>query len=240
MARIENIGNPAWRLQDLTGQKFGRLNVVSRAPNRGPHVMWNCVCDCGTHRIVRGSGLKTGNTLSCGCLNRELHRDICLTRNTTHGKSGRLDKRAPVYIVWNNMIQRCTNPKNTAWDNYGRRGINVCERWRTFENFYADVGDVPPGKSIDRIDNDGDYEPGNVRWADRKTQVTNQRQRRRGYAAKPKRTLTFNDETLGIAEWARKIGIDRKTLGERLRGGWAVEAALTTPLDARYSFKRKK
>jgi hypothetical protein len=119
------------------------------------------------------------------------------------------------------MRDRCRNPKHRAYKNYGGRGITVCERWNSFENFYADVGDRPsPKHSIDRIDNDLGYEPGNVRWADQKTQSRNSRRNR---------LVAINGETLCLQDWAERMGLGRCTIYDRLRRGWSIERALTTP-----------
>lgn len=156
------------------GQKFGRLIVTGKAPsNRHGHSMAACVCECGNSLAVRTTSLATGNTRSCGCLFTEVAKTIRLK----HGD--KLERAvAPEYRAWTNMITRCTNPKHNRWQHYGGRGISICERWRhSYEAFLADVGRRPsPGHSIDRYpDMDGNYEPGNVRWATGHEQRMNQR-----------------------------------------------------------------
>ena len=169
------------------GQRFGRLIALrdNTDPERptGVRPSWVCQCDCGQATTVVAHHLISGNTTSCGCHGRNgLHR--------THG----LSKTAPEYLTWGRMIQRCTNQRHPKYPRYGGRGITVCERWRSFENFYADMGARPsPLHSIDRIDNDGNYEPGNCRWATPKQQVRNRSNTR---------MLTIDGVTLPQAEWS--------------------------------------
>lgn len=141
-------------LIDITGQKFNRLTVISRF-GRNKRVKWNCVCDCGNRSIVFSCHLLNGHTKSCGCLNKEL----IIRAHTTHGMYG-----TRTYTTWRKMIERCYDKKNNRFHRYGGRGIRVCDKWRNFEGFYNDVGSRPKGKFIDRINNDCNYEPGNVRW----------------------------------------------------------------------------
>ena len=207
---------------DLTGQLFGRWRVLSRAENdRHGNARWLCECTCPqrTRRIVRGVDLRSGHARSCGCLQRE----VTAARNTTHGLS-----KTPEYKVWLNMIKRCTNPNHPEYKNYGGRGIKVCDRWlESFENFFADTGLRPsPKLTLERIDNDGDYEPENWRWATRKEQARNIR---------PNRMIPFNGEMLCVTEWAERVGIKANTLLWRLDRGWSIERALTQPVRGRES-----
>lgn len=195
---------------DLTGQRFARLVVTGRAANDSDGAVWRCACDCGRELLVRGGNLRSGNTRSCGCLYEQ-------TRGTGNRSHGRTNTSA--YWRWRAMIQRCTNPRNRGWADYGGRGIRVCERWRTFAEFYADMGDPPPGASIDRIDVDGNYEPSNCRWATANEQARNKRNTP---------ALTFGGETLSLIEWSERLGIDFHTLHSRLKRGWSTERALTT------------
>lgn len=156
----------------LTGRRFDRLLVIRASPKRGRNgiVRWICLCDCGNRTVVDGPVLRNGRTRSCGCLQIEI------AQLPIHGHS----RGSRTYCTWSNMIQRCTNPNNTKYRFYGGRGIKVCRRWFKFENFLADMGVRPIGKTIDRYpDNDGDYELDNCRWATPKQQVNNQRRRRR-------------------------------------------------------------
>jgi hypothetical protein len=171
------VGNhvmPAFR--DLTGQRFGRLVVIGLAPKKGIRTRWNCHCDCGQDSVASSSDLRTGDTSSCGCLMRQRAREA----HTVHGDT--TPPRTPEYRTWQTMLTRCRNPKRRDFKDYGGRGITVCERWaESYQAFLADVGRRPsPKHSIDRYpDNDGNYEPGNVRWATRSEQARNQRPRRR-------------------------------------------------------------
>lgn len=167
---------------EITGQHFGRLVVewpVGRNGIKG-EILWLCVCDCGVLYIVSGCDLRRGHTTSCGCLARGLARERLITRNRSippnlsHGHALRSGRTAE-FRAWIGMIQRCQNPKIKSFARYGGRGISVCPQWlESFQNFLDDVGLKPaPKLSIDRINNDGNYEPGNVRWATSLEQARN-------------------------------------------------------------------
>lgn len=164
------------RLIDLTGRTFGRLTVVGRASNDGRgKARWMCRCTCSELVIVKGDNLRNGHTQSCGCLSVETTK----LRSTSHGHASHTAGASPTYRTWSAMIRRCTNQNAVQWPYYGGRGITVCERWRTFENFLTDMGERPAGKTIDRINVDGDYEPENCRWATAIEQNRNQRPRQK-------------------------------------------------------------
>jgi hypothetical protein len=166
---------PAFK--DLTGRRFNRWTVLScagRSRGKSGNLIWLCRCDCGTIREVAGNNLPNGASKSCGCHNEEARRS-----RITHGLTRRGKPKPLEYSSWSSMIQRCTKPTNTKWHNYGGRGIRVCDRWRnSFEAFLEGMGPRPsPSHSIDRIDNDSNYEPGNCRWATPKEQRANQGRR---------------------------------------------------------------
>ena len=157
---------------DLTGQRFGRLIVIQKTTKKHGKWFWDCHCDCGERKIIWGSALKANLTKSCGCLFKER----ILQCNVTHGMSSR-----PEYYIWKSIIQRCTNPASKDYHLYGGRGIRICLEWRiSFESFFNYIGPRPASNlTIDRIDNNSDYKPGNVRWATMKEQMSNARPRRK-------------------------------------------------------------
>ena len=201
--------------KDLTGRTFGQLTVLREA-GRTPRgqITWACKCECGNSHIAQGTHLRSGHTTSCGCFRQE----ASIAANTTHGLSG-----SPEFFVWYDMIRRCYDTARPHYVRYGRRGISVCSRWRdSFATFYDDMGPRPSSAhSIDRIDNEGDYEPDNCRWATLHEQSRNTRRNH---------NLTHNGITMCITDWANRVGVDRRTITKRLNRGWSVELALTTPV----------
>lgn len=195
------------RLPTPIGKKYGRLLVLGDAPDRKTpssgrsRRFCDCLCDCGKRVEVSLPDLKNGHTTSCGCAWCEATKKAA----TSHGKS-----KTRVYTSWQGMRDRCTNPSNAAYANYGGRGISVCERWESFENFFQDMGDPPPHRSLDRINNDQGYSPHNCRWATRVEQNNNQRDNR---------LLTFEGKTQTLGQWAKAKGINRTTLASRLKRG---------------------
>jgi hypothetical protein len=205
---------PAFR--DLTGQTFGRLTVIERVAALNSNATWRCRCECGGGKIVRGHALTRGATRSCGCLYREHAGNL----NRTHSLTDTREYRA-----WSQMKGRCFNPRVEMYPHYGGRGITVCARWRdSFEAFLADMGHCPTGFWIERNDPDGNYEPGNCRWATPKEQQRNRRNTLR---------LTLNGRTQAIGDWAEETGLSVATIRGRCRMGWPDERTLTTLRDAR-------
>lgn len=190
---------------DRTGNRYGRLVVKEKKKIAGWGVRWVCVCDCGKEVLAAGYNLESGNTTSCGC------------SRATHRMS-----KSHIYGLWKSMRQRCENPNDAAYPNYGARGIKVCERWQTFENFLADMPKRPAGTTLDRIDNDGDYEPSNCRWATWREQHDNKRNTKR---------FTAFGKSQSLVLWAEEYGINIRTLHNRIyRAKLPLEKALRAPI----------
>jgi len=196
---------------DLTGQRFGRLAVVEMAGhNKHGQRLWRCICDCGNDAEVLGFLMRRGETQSCGCLQREATSAI----NKSHGKS-----KSQIWCIHRSMMDRCYSQNNYSYKNYGGRGIVVCDRWHSFENFYADMGEKPNGMTLERIDNRGPYSPENVRWASCKDQANNRRSNV---------ILEMNGKKQTMQQWCDEIGLKIGTVWARLNlYGYSVEKALT-------------
>lgn len=210
------------RFKNLTGQTFGRLTVVSYA-GRGTdnRNVWLCRCSCGENRVIPTHNLTRGNSRSCGCLNRA----TLLALSTKHGMAKSAEFRS-----WTHAKARCANPEDKSYPQYGGRGISMCARWlESFQNFFADMGPKPSKlHSLDRINNNGNYEPGNCRWATRTTQNRNTR----------KNTfITHDGETLTIAEWSKKTGIPNSTIINRMNGNSNVPLFADATRDGKKSTK---
>lgn len=210
---------------DLTGKRFGRWVVLNRGGvNKHGRILWKCRCDCGSEREVSSGNLLRHLTKSCGCQRRET-----AARQALHHLT-----RTPEWNTWVGIRNRCSNRKEPAYKYYGARGISVCDRWQeSFTNFLADMGPKPgPKFSIDRVDNDGNYEPGNCRWATQLEQVNNTRHNTH---------LTFQSRTQNISQWAKELGFpsDNVIVGRIGKLKWTIKKALTTPLNKNISKARK-
>lgn len=207
------------RFIDLSNKTFGRLTVIERAPNKGKYTMWKCVCNCPnkTICIVRGELLKRGETQSCGCL----HKESLAKMATKHGM-----RHTKIYAVWVVMRDRCYNSNNKDYADYGGRGITVYPSWKdNIEPFYEYVSKLPhfeeKGYSLERIDNNRNYEPGNVKWADKYEQANNKRNNH---------LLEYKGKKQTLAMWAKEKGFAYSKLESRInRYHWSIDRALETP-----------
>lgn len=200
-------------VSDLTGKRFGRLIVLSRAGSNHVGTLWLCECDCGGRATTTTNRLTSGRKRSCGCWEA--------LRRYVHGHT--VGKYSYTYQSWAGMKTRCLNPKDPGYAGYGARGITVCDRWLKFENFLADMGERPKGTTLDRYpDMGGNYEPGNCRWATMKEQQNNRRNNV---------VLEYLGERLTISRWAERSGIRPLTLRYRvLKLGWSMDRALNQPV----------
>lgn len=210
---------------DLTGYVSGRLTVIKMVEEKYRRItQWLCKCECGNTKVLRRDNITGKNPhLSCGCLAKE----ALLRCATVHGatKNG---SPTPEYRSWQKMIQRCTNPNGNAYHHYGGRGITVCDRWlHSFENFLVDMGERPSlSHSIDRIDTNKGYSPDNCRWATKKEQSRNTRRNI---------MVTYNGKTQCISAWAEELGINKKTLSDRIKRWESLEIAFNTPVNPKIS-----
>ncbi len=200
---------------DLEGKRFGRLVVMKRSRAVGKNIQWKwtCQCDCGRTVELYGNNVRRGLSKSCGCLRREL----TAAKRRTHGAS-----RTVEHTTWCQMIGRCANPSNVRFADYGGRGIRVCQRWsESFAAFLEDMGPRPGRHTIERIDNNGNYEPGNCRWATWSEQASNKRSNR---------MLEHEGKSMTLAQWSRETGLQRGCIAARIQRGWSVSRALTEGL----------
>jgi hypothetical protein len=193
---------------DLIGQRRGRLLVCELTGKRGREYLYLCKCDCGAHTTVVRASLTRRRSMSCGCLRLDRARD----RNILHGGNGTAE-----YRTWLAMKSRCNNQRAEKYSQYGGRGISICSRWTSFTNFLEDMGPRPTGMMIERIDNDGNYTPGNCRWATPAEQGRNKRNNR---------IITHDGRTMCMAAWAEEVGISYTVLRQRLHRGWSIDRAL--------------
>lgn len=204
------------RAVDLTGKRFERLVVVSRAANTSCNkAAWRCRCDCGAEKVVSAANLKAGNTKSCGCLNREQASSL----SKTHGMSG-----TPTYNSWHAMMQRCYEPSHPYYDNYGGRGVTVAPSWHNFSSFYEDMGERPEGTTLDRKQTALVYSRETCRWATGAEQAKNRRSTVR---------VLWKGKKVTLIELSSEFSIPYDTLKARIQKlGWSVTRAVTTPVRA--------
>lgn len=191
---------------DLTGQTFGRLTVIKRMDNsRNKKIIWLCKCRCGGEKIIDGANLRNGDTQSCGCIKKER----LVSQNTKHNQTF-----SPTHTTWRGMLERCRYKNNKRYDRYGGRGISVCKEWYDFNNFIRDMGERPEGKTLDRIDLNGNYCKENCRWATLIEQANNRTNNH---------NLTYKGMTKTLKQLADIIGMDRHTIKNKLNQGWVID-----------------
>jgi hypothetical protein len=206
------IKYPSNRVHNLCDQYFGKLHVIGFFGfNRRKQAQWLCQCDCSKWTIVSASNLRHNHTRSCGCLVSEK----VIARCTTHGQASK-NNPSPAYASYCSALGRCTNPNDPAYINYGGRGIEF--RFISFEEFFAELGECPKYLTLDRIDNDGHYEKGNVRWATRAVQNRNR---------SSNVYITILGKTQVLIDWAKDFQIKRETISRRRRTGWCDECSVT-------------
>lgn len=199
--------------QDMTGRRFSRLvveyPVEVRIYSEQRVVVWRCVCDCGSVKSVTETNLRSGHTKSCGCYLKNHHPRF------KHGNA-KVGKITPEYRTWSNIKKRCMSPKASGWEHYGERGIRVCQKWvDSFDAFLADVGSRPsPKHTIDRINPNGNYEPGNVRWATWSEQQNNRRNNV---------FIDVDGDRRTVSQWARVLGIKPQVIEHRIKQGWLAD-----------------
>jgi len=196
---------------EMIGRTFGRLSIISEYPrDRHRHRMWMCICSCGVSRPVLQSSLLYGHTKSCGCYGKEL----ALKSVTKHRLSN-----SRVFKIYHNMINRCNNRKIKNYKNYGGRGITVCDRWKLFENFLADMGHPPEGLTLERRNVNGNYDIDNCYWASKIEQSRNKRDTI---------WLTYRGDMKPLVVWSEELGINYYTMWNRHKAGWSDDRILTT------------
>lgn len=205
------------RMIDVTGHVFGRLTVIgySHKEGYGKHA-WLCECQCGNRVTKITDYLRAGKSRSCGCWEVE---NLKRGTRTTHGCAKR-GKMTRTYRAWASMMRRCLTPSSSAWDKYGARGITVHPDWRTFEGFVAAMGECPAGLTLERLNVNGDYEPGNCVWATLSRQARNKRNTK---------WVTYLGRTQCLADWADELKLNYGVVASRLRRGWSTESAFLTP-----------
>lgn len=207
------------RAIDHAGKRFGFLGVVKRvaSPPGERSAYWLCKCDCGKEKHIAAKSFVSGHVIACGCRVGGLKHGLSFTK--THR-------------AWSSMIQRCTNPKLKSWPRYGGRGIKVCPRWRaSFQAFLDDMGKAPVGMMLERKNNNGNYQPGNCKWATAKEQQNNRSSNHK---------VEFQGVIRNLSQWAKEAGMSHETLLDRLKRGWTMEEAISTHPTSPNRFKKVK
>ena len=203
----------------MINKKFGRLTVLKEFKIKS-RCHWECLCECGTTKIIRADGITNGSVKSCGCLHKETASRQGKVANYKHGK-----RHTKTYKIWEAMKRRCLNPNDHYYRYYGERGVEICAEWFNFINFYKDMGNVPDRLTLDRIDNNGNYNPKNCRWATYKQQAEN-RSSNKFYNYKGIKDTLVN--------WTKYFKINKNTLWNRVTlYNWSMEKALFTPIKNR-------
>lgn len=207
--------------ENLVGLKYKMLTVMEYSHKVGRKAYWKCICECGKEKTARGDCLKSGSVTSCGCLKKEQDR-INLKKRHKH-----LESKTRLYYIWQHMLTRCRSEKDKSYDNYGGRGISVCEEWSNdFYNFrkWALNNGYQEQLSIDRIDNYGNYSPENCRWITNIDQCNNRRK---------SIIINYNNKTQSIAEWCRELDLNYGTVFNRYKRGWSIEK-IFEPTESKY------
>ena len=210
------------------GQRYGRLTLIEDSGQRSSsrEHLWLARCDCGREKIVRPSALRYGRTASCGCLQAEAN--IAKARRSAEVRSAKMQlvhKHRSTYSSWQSMRDRCENPSSNDFPRYGGRGIKISQAWNCFEQFLRDMGERPKGKTLDRIDVNGDYTPSNCRWATPKQQARNRANNR---------MVLHEGTTLPLSEWADRMGVPSALVLARLNRGWTASDALNRPVQIKF------
>lgn len=208
------------RGKDLSGQIFGRLTAISLyRRDEKSNSYWLCKCICGNESVVRIGDLTSGNTKSCGCYHTEKNARLIAERNKTHNESG-----TRLYNIWRGIKQRCRYKRNVSYKNYGGRGIDVCNEWyNSYETFrdWALLNGYEDELTIDRVDNEKNYEPDNCKWSTHKTQANNRRS---------SKIITHNGHSKTLSQWAEHLNVKKSTLSMRLQSGWSESETLDKPI----------
>ena len=201
------------KIDNIAGKKFNKLTAISfdSVSNSGNH-KWLFSCECGNKKVILKSHAKSGHTKSCGCYNS----DLTIKRNTKHNNCKRIG-RSKAYSTWSSIKKRCYNFNQSNYERYGARGIKVCDKWvESFENFLEDMGEPPTAEhSIDRINNNGDYEPSNCKWSSVEEQANNKRN---------SIIITFNNKKQTLAQWCRELNLNYKSTYKKVRNNKSIES----------------